>query len=201
MSILPLLRGLSSRRCPMSLHFLTRWVSMLLELTRVSWAFVRVGIHNLSHFDLHISMFFHSLFFTCHWISFVLLLYDWCICTHRSTLHLLTFSVSFQAWDWLWYLMLWSQRRSTGSRGAHWQKSSFKFLPWRGLNRGPCSLMAANFTIRLCHGVPPPCNSVTSWVTPCNSVTPCAPPWNSAATWTNVHVRSQTETQRNRQTS
>src|SRR6218665_3713596 len=28
----------------------------------------------------------------------------------RSTLHLLTFSVSFQAWDWIWYLILWSQR-------------------------------------------------------------------------------------------
>src|SRR6218665_2674234 len=30
----------------------------------------------------------------------------------RSTLHLLM--VSFQAWDWLWYTMLWSKRRSMG---------------------------------------------------------------------------------------
>src|SRR6218665_1218563 len=30
----------------------------------------------------------------------------------RSTLHLLIFQVSFQAWDWLWYPMLWSQRRT-----------------------------------------------------------------------------------------
>src|SRR6218665_2311561 len=30
----------------------------------------------------------------------------------RSTLHLLM--VSFQAWDWVWYLMLWSQRQSMG---------------------------------------------------------------------------------------
>src|SRR6218665_598597 len=33
----------------------------------------------------------------------------------RSTLHSLTFYVSFQAWDWLWYPMLWSQRRTTTS--------------------------------------------------------------------------------------
>src|SRR6218665_1139143 len=36
----------------------------------------------------------------------------------RSTLHLLTFQVSFQAWDWLWYPMLWSQRRNNGAHGA-----------------------------------------------------------------------------------
>src|SRR6218665_4214648 len=36
----------------------------------------------------------------------------------RSNLHLLTFKVSFQAWDWLWYLMLWSQRRNSGGHGA-----------------------------------------------------------------------------------
>src|SRR6218665_1537637 len=37
---------------------------------------------------------------------------------NRSTLHLLTFKVSFQAWDWLWYLMLWSKRRNRGVHGA-----------------------------------------------------------------------------------
>ena len=73
-------------------------------------------------FAFHISVFFHSLFFTCHWISFLFLLYDWCICTHQSTLQLLTFQVSFQAWDWLWYPLLWSQRRS---RGAHEAEISF----------------------------------------------------------------------------
>src|SRR6218665_2077103 len=36
----------------------------------------------------------------------------------RSTLHLLTSKVSFQAWDWLWYPMLWSQRRNSGAHGA-----------------------------------------------------------------------------------
>src|SRR6218665_827337 len=35
-------------------------------------------------FAIHISVFFHSLFFTCHWISFVFLFYGRriCICTH-----------------------------------------------------------------------------------------------------------------------
>src|SRR6218665_2925520 len=47
----------------------------------------------------------------------------------RSTLHLLTFEVSIQAWDWLWYPMLWSQRR-TAVRME--QKTRSKFLPWPG---------------------------------------------------------------------
>src|SRR6218665_364721 len=29
-----------------------------------------------------------------------------------------TYSLSFQAWDWLWYPMLWSQRRDRGAHGA-----------------------------------------------------------------------------------
>src|SRR6218665_1881581 len=36
----------------------------------------------------------------------------------RSTFHLLTFWMSFQAWDWLWYPMLWSQRRNSGAHRA-----------------------------------------------------------------------------------
>src|SRR6218665_2360278 len=40
----------------------------------------------------HISVFFHSLFFACHWISFVFLLYDRRTCNHSvdpSLTHLL----------------------------------------------------------------------------------------------------------------
>src|SRR6218665_592495 len=33
-------------------------------------------------FAFHISVLFHPLFVTCHWISFVFLLYGRCICTH-----------------------------------------------------------------------------------------------------------------------
>src|SRR6218665_3022676 len=36
----------------------------------------------------------------------------------RSTLHLLTFYVSFQAWYWPWNPMLWSQWRNMGVYGA-----------------------------------------------------------------------------------
>src|SRR6218665_2005896 len=36
----------------------------------------------------------------------------------RSSLHLLTFLVSFQAWDWHWYPMTWSQRQNSGAHGA-----------------------------------------------------------------------------------
>src|SRR6218665_2284275 len=32
--------------------------------------------------------------------------------------YLLTFYVSFQAWDWLWYPMLWSQRQNRGAHGV-----------------------------------------------------------------------------------
>ena len=90
-----------------------------------------------------ISVFFHSLFFSWHWISFVFHLYDWCICTNHPSacpslllllllvltgrLHLLTFR--------------WVSRLGAGSgtlccgprRGAGVnmkQKSHFKFMPW-----------------------------------------------------------------------
>src|SRR6218665_3227382 len=65
----------------MSNHFHTRCVSRLLGLVPVSWATARVGVHSLP-FAFHISVFLHPLFFTCHWISFVFLLYDRRICTH-----------------------------------------------------------------------------------------------------------------------
>ena len=85
-SIHPLIHGLSARWCPMFPHFLTSWVSRLFGLALVSWATTRVGVHRLS-LRLPYSVFFHSLFFTCHWIPFVFLLYGRPI---RSTLHLLT---------------------------------------------------------------------------------------------------------------
>src|SRR6218665_3551851 len=56
---------------------------------------------------------------------------------HRSTLHLLTISVSFQNWDWLWYPMLWSQRRS---RVAHEAEISFQISALAGF--GPMTLQS-----------------------------------------------------------
>src|SRR6218665_2184124 len=55
----------------------------------------------------------------------------------RSTLHLLM--VSFQAWDWLWHLMLGSQRRIIGC--ARSRNLVSNFCPGRGLNLGPHSLI------------------------------------------------------------
>src|SRR6218665_449238 len=63
----------------------------------------------------------------------------------RSTLHLLM--VSFQAWDWLWYPMLWSQMRSMGC--ARSRNLVSNFCSGQGFNLGPRSLMAASVTTRL----------------------------------------------------
>src|SRR6218665_1167045 len=65
----------------MSTHFLTRRVYRL-----VGWLWYpglpRVLVSTAFPFAFHILVFFHSLFFICHWISFVFLLYDQRICTH-----------------------------------------------------------------------------------------------------------------------
>src|SRR6218665_3954116 len=62
----------------------------------------------------------------------------------RSTLHLLTFYMSFQAWDWLWYPMLWSQRRNSGAHGA---ENSIQISALVGV--GPWHLAAADVATRL----------------------------------------------------
>ena len=41
--------GPTARWCPMSPHFLTRWVSRVLGLTLLSWATARVGVLHLSY--------------------------------------------------------------------------------------------------------------------------------------------------------
>jgi len=63
-------------------------------------------------FAFHISVLFRSLCFTCHWSSFVLLLYDCRICTHPSTFHLLTFV------RWVSRLGTGSGTRYCGPRGG-----------------------------------------------------------------------------------
>src|SRR6218665_1508299 len=54
----------------------------------------------------------------CHWISIVFLLYGRRIATHSVDPSLTHFLGEFQAWDWFWYPMLWSQRRNRGAYGA-----------------------------------------------------------------------------------
>ena len=73
----PLVSNVSSLPHP---HY--RWVSRLdwdwLWYPGLSSVLVSIAFP----YAFHISVFFHSLFFTCHWISFVFLLYGWRICTH-----------------------------------------------------------------------------------------------------------------------
>src|SRR6218665_588251 len=99
----------------MSSHFLTTRVPRLL-----GWLWypglTPMLVSITFPFAFHISVFFHSFFFTCHWISLVFPLYDRPICTHSIDPSLTHFLGEFQAWDWLWYPMVWSQRRS---RSAH----------------------------------------------------------------------------------
>src|SRR6218665_1010551 len=115
----------------MSLHFFTRRVPSYLGLALVSWASA-VLVSIAIPFAFHISVFSHSLFFTCHWISFVFLPYDRRICTHSadpSLTHLLREFAGLGLALADWYPMLWSQRRS---RVRMEQKSHFKFLHWLG---------------------------------------------------------------------
>ena len=77
----------TARFCPVSPHFLTRWVSRLLKLALVSWATVRVSVHCIFPFAFHISVFF--LFTVLHLpLDFIrFLLYDRCICTRAWPIH------------------------------------------------------------------------------------------------------------------
>src|SRR6218665_948734 len=113
--VIIIILGLNARRSPMSHLFLTRRVSQLLELALVSWAFARIGVHRPS---LRLPYLMFSICTFCHWISIVFLLYSRRIATHSVDPSLTHFLGEFQAWDWLWYPMLWSQRRNSGAHGA-----------------------------------------------------------------------------------
>jgi len=120
-------------------------LSRLLGLAQVSWSTACVGAHYLSLspsisrcFSIHSSptIGFQSCFFFTTHVSAPI----------RATLHLITL-MSFKAWDWSWYPMLWSQR---GNMGCAWSVNLVSnFCPGRGLNLGSRSLMAANVATRL----------------------------------------------------
>src|SRR6218665_3269633 len=105
----PSLHGLSARWCPMSL---TSSLSEFLMGYRPCWCpspFPSPSIFRC--FSIHSSspaIGFHSCFCFTDDVSAHI----------RSTLHLLTFCMSFQACDWLWYPMLWSQGRNRSAHGA-----------------------------------------------------------------------------------
>src|SRR6218665_2889981 len=54
----------------------------------------------------------------CHWISIVFLLYCRRIATHSVDHSHTHFLGEFPGLGWLWYPMLWSQRRNSGAPGA-----------------------------------------------------------------------------------
>src|SRR6218665_3530143 len=70
----------------------------------------------------------------CHWISIVFLLYGRRITTHSVDPPLTHFLGEFQAWDWLWYPMLWFHRRNSGAHGA---ENSIQISALAGVDLGP----------------------------------------------------------------
>jgi len=101
-------------------------------------------------FDFHISVLFHPLFFTCHWISFVFLPYGRRICTHSVDSSLTHCLGEFPGLGLALVSMgslLWSQRRNSGAHGA---EISIQISALAG----PWHLPAANVTTR--QGAPPP---------------------------------------------
>src|SRR6218665_1145436 len=55
--------------------------------------------------------------------------------------------MSFQAWDWPWYLMLWSQKRNSGAHGA---ENSIQISALAGVEpRTLASIAAADIATRL----------------------------------------------------
>ena len=138
---------LGARWCPKAIHFLTRWVSRLLRLPPVSWVFARVGVHHLFHFAFHISVFYHSLF-TCMPLDLIRVsFYDRRICTHSIDPSLADGEFPGLGLALVPDVVIPWQRRSMGRA---WSRNLVSnFCPGRGLNLGPRSLMAANFTTRL----------------------------------------------------
>jgi len=120
----PLIHGLSACRCPFSSslgEFPDYWDWLWCPELSPVWVSIAFSLRLL-----YLGVFpFTS--FTCHWISFVFLFYDWCICTYRTTLHLRT------CW-WVSRLGTISGTRYCGPRGGAEvgmkQKSLFKFLSW-----------------------------------------------------------------------
>ena len=123
----------------MSRHFLTRWVSRLLGLARLSWEYtVRVGAHRLSPFAFHII----SVFFPFTLNMALDFIRASSLGLRKMYLHLFDLGLALVA-----YPMLLSQMRSLG---CAWSRNlGSNFCPDRGLNLGPRSLMAAKVTTRL----------------------------------------------------
>ena len=121
----------TARWCPKPLHFLTRWISRLLGLALASWATATVHqcwCPSPFPFAFHISVFFHSLFFTCH-------SYDRRIRTHSIDPSLTHFLGEFQG---LGLTLVPHVLTPEAEQGCTWSRhlNQFSnFRPDRGFNR------------------------------------------------------------------
>ena len=134
----------------MSPHLLTRWVSRLLGLTLASWATVCVGVHRLSLRLPYLGVFpFTLLHLPLDFIRVSSLRPTYPsvpfapICTHRSTLDLITVLSEFPC---LWLALV--PDVPEAEQGCAWNFVS-NFCPGRGLNLGTGSLVATNVTTGL----------------------------------------------------
>src|SRR6218665_3212512 len=88
-------------------------------------------------FAFHISVFFHSLFFTCHWISFVFLLYVRRIATHSVDTSLTQF---FDEFPGLGLALVPDVVVPEADSGAHGAKNSIQISALAGENLRPWHL-------------------------------------------------------------
>ena len=141
-----LLHGLSSRRCPMSTHFLTWWISRLLGLAILSWAFARVGVHCLSLRLLCLGVFPLSLLrLTLNFIRDSALRQMY---LHPSVDPSLT--RCFGEFPGLGLTLVPDVVVPEADHGCAWSRNLVSnFCPGRGLKRGPYRLMTVNVTTRL----------------------------------------------------
>src|SRR6218665_2343527 len=114
-------------QCPLASSlgtFLGHWADSGILGIRPCWCPSPFPLPSISRcFSIHSSspaIGFYSCFFFMAYVSAPI----------RSTLHLLTFYVSFQAWVWLWYPMLWSQ---SWNKGAYGEKISIQISALTGV--------------------------------------------------------------------
>src|SRR6218665_1947913 len=110
-------------------------------------------------FAFHVSVFFHPLFLACHWISFVFLLYDRCICIHSVDPSLSHVLDEFPGLE----LALGPDVVVPEAEQMRARRRNLvsNFCSGRGLKLhahvGSCSLIAANVITRLLLSVRTPC--------------------------------------------
>ena len=123
LSIHPLIAPWAQRRCPISPHFLTRWVSRLLGQALVSWAFARVGVHRLP-FAFHISV------FSIHSSSLAIELNS-CFLFSTDVSAPIGQPFTYSLFRWVSRLGTGSGTRCCGSRGGAGMRMKQKFISFK----------------------------------------------------------------------